>query len=156
MSNNSLKNRPDAANFLLEDYPLYNLNRTSATYISKMSDVLKSINMDQPRWRILMLLNDKNPSNVSELSRRSVTKLSTITRIIIRMEDKGLVKRTTCPVDARVTQVHLTKDGQALLDSLHNVASRIYERAFIGIDNQQIEDFMATLKHIRANLTDAL
>jgi len=77
---------PSHPDFILEHYPLYNLNRTSATYIDKMTTVLKQYNMDQPSWRVLMLLGDKNPTSVGELSRRSVTKISTITRILIRME----------------------------------------------------------------------
>jgi len=36
---------PDHPNFRLDDYPLYNLNRTSATYIEAMTDSLKQYNM---------------------------------------------------------------------------------------------------------------
>ncbi|HRW30146.1 MAG TPA: hypothetical protein P5227_09135, partial [Emcibacteraceae bacterium] len=71
---------PDHPDFRLDEYPLYNLNRTSATYTENMSLKLKRLQMDQPTWRILMLLDDKNPTSVGELSRRSVTKISTITR----------------------------------------------------------------------------
>ena len=81
---------PDHPDFILDDYPLYNLNRTSATYIEQMSLRLKAFNMDQPSWRVLMLLGDKNPSSVGVLSRRSVTKISTITRILMRMKKKTL------------------------------------------------------------------
>ena len=154
MARKSLKNRPDAANFILDDYPLYNLNRSAATYTTRMSEALKSIDIDQPRWRILMLLGDQNPSTVSELARRSVTKLSTITRIVIRMEENGYVTRSVCEKDNRVTQVNMTNEGDRILNLLHDIASNIYECAFAGIGNKEIDQFLNTLKKIRANLTD--
>ncbi|GHF13486.1 hypothetical protein GCM10017044_04410 [Kordiimonas sediminis] len=149
------KTLPDIADFKLDDYPLYHLNRTAATYTAKMTEILKTIGVGQPEWRVLMILNDKNPSTVSELSRRSVTKLSTITRIVIRMEEDGLVTRSRCNDDSRVTQVSITDDGRRVVVDLHEIASRIYERAFTGMDEGTISSFVDILKHIRANLNEA-
>ena len=154
MARKSLKNRPDAMNFILDDYPLYNLNRSAATYTARMSEALKPIDIDQPRWRILMLLGDQNPSTVSEIARRSVTKLSTITRIVFGMEVNGYVTRSVCEKDNRVTQVNMTDEGERILNLLHDIASNIYEHAFTGIDNKEIDQFLNMLKKIRANLTD--
>lgn len=144
---------PSHPDFLLDDYPLYNLNRTSATYTAEMSSILKSISMDQPRWRVLMLLDDKNPSTVSELSRRSVTKMSTITRILIRMESQGLVTKTPFHGDNRVTNISITDKGQEVVSDLRKISARIYERAFQGFSEKQIGEFVHTLKLVRENLT---
>jgi len=144
---------PDSPRFVLDDYPLYNLNRTSATYVNEMSKVLKSVGMDQPQWRILMLLADKSPSTVSELSRRAVTKMSTITRILIRMEGEGLVRRAPSPVDSRVTEVFITEKGDRIVEDLRAVATRIFHKAFDGIPEQEIIRFVEILKTVRENLT---
>lgn len=144
---------PDDPAFILDDYPLYNLNRTSATYVEEMTKVLKSIGMDQPQWRILMLLADRNPSTVSELSRRAVTKMSTITRILIRMEDQGLVRRAPSPVDSRVTEVFMTGEGAKIVADLRAVATRVYRKAFDGVPEPEIKRFMDILKTVRENLT---
>jgi len=84
---------PSDAGFDLEDYILYNLIRTAATYNEEMAKELKRFRLDTMKWRILMLLNDKTPSSVGELARRSVTKMPTLTRVLIRMEDEGLIVR---------------------------------------------------------------
>ena len=120
---------PDHPDFILDDYPLYNLNRTSATYIEQMSVRLKAFNMDQPSWRVLMLLGDKNPSSVGELSRRSVTKISTITRILMRMEKEQLVRRVPYPDDNRVIEVFITDRGNEVLADLRGLAAEIYKSA---------------------------
>ena len=144
---------PDSPDFALDDYPLYNLNRTSATYVNEMTKVLKSVGMDQPQWRILMLLADQNPSTVSELSRRAVTKMSTITRILMRMEDDDLVRRTPSPADSRVTEVFITQKGDKIVEDLRTVATRVYRKAFTGISDKDIVRFVEILKLMRENLT---
>lgn len=144
---------PDDPDFVLDDYPLYSLNLTSWTYIDEMSKILKTIGMDQPSWRVLMLLGDKNPSTVTELSQRSVTKMSTITRIIIRMEAEGLVSRATSPADSRVTEVFITHEGASVLEKLKAIAGRIYRKAIEGFDEAEIAIFVDTLRRMRENLT---
>ncbi|MDA7568758.1 MarR family transcriptional regulator [Emcibacteraceae bacterium] len=145
---------PDHPNFRLDDYPLYNLNRTSATYIEAMTDSLKQYNMDQPSWRVLMLLGDKNPSTVGDLSRRSVTKFSTITRILIRMENDGLIDRKPFPDDNRVIEVFITNKGKDILQELKVLASKIYQKAFDGISDQDAINFTNILIKMRENLSD--
>lgn len=145
---------PDHPDFILDDYPLYNLNRTSATYIDKMSEALKGLDMDQPSWRVLMLLGDKNPSTVGDLSRRSVTKISTITRILMRMEKEGLVKRKPYEQDNRVIEVYIQDRGQKVLDELRGLANDIYKLAFNGISEEDVVSFTDILVKIRQNLSD--
>ncbi|MDG1438762.1 MAG: MarR family transcriptional regulator [Emcibacteraceae bacterium] len=144
---------PDHPDFALDDYPLYNLNRTSATYIDKTTASLKRFNMDQPSWRVLMLLGDKNPSTVGDLSRRSVTKFSTITRILIRMEKEGLIIRKPFPDDNRVIEVFITDKGNASLKELRKLAGNIYHQAFDGIESEDILKFTDILIRIRKNLS---
>lgn len=147
-------NGPDHPDFVLDGYPLYNLNRTSATYIDRMSQELKKLDMDQPSWRVLMLLGDKNPSTVGDLSRRSVTKISTITRILMRMEKEGLVKRKPYEKDNRVIEVYIQDRGQKILDELRGLASEVYKTAFDGISDNDMELFTSILMKVRQNLSD--
>ncbi len=145
-------NGPDHPDFILDDYPLYNLNRTSATYIERMSEALKEVNMDQPSWRVLMLLADKNPSTVGELSRRSVTKISTITRILMRMEKEGLVIRKPYSKDNRVIEVYILEGGQKTLSKIKQLANEVYKEAFVGISDNDMIMFTNMLMEIRENL----
>lgn len=143
---------PDHRDFKLDDYPLYNLNRTSATYVDHMSLKLKGVDLDQPSWRVLMLLADKNPSTVGELSRRSVTKISTITRILMRMEKEDLVIRRPFPNDNRVIEVFITDRGKKVVGKLKKLATSVYKLAFDGVADDDIIKFTQTLMQVRQNL----
>lgn len=144
---------PGQKNFILDDYPLYNLNRTSATYIKEMSTALKEIGMNQNQWRILVILGDKNPSTVTNLARRGVIKTPTLTRILDRMEANGLVARSLWKKDRRVVNIRITAKGRKALGKAVHVGANIYERAFEGISETESKRFMQTLILVRENLS---
>ena len=60
-----------------------------------MEEALRRIDMDVPSWRAIMLVHERNPSSVSEIAERAVIRLSTMTRVIQRLEKRGLVKLAT-------------------------------------------------------------
>ncbi|MCF6275779.1 MAG: MarR family transcriptional regulator [Robiginitomaculum sp.] len=144
---------PGQKDFVLDDYPLYNLNRTSATYIDEMSKALKEIDMNQTQWRVLGILGDQNPSTVTGIARRSVIKMPTLTRMLDRMERDGLIKRKLWAKDKRIVQVHITAKGRKYLGKAVHVGANIYGRAFDGISDAQTKQFMKTLKKMRENLS---
>jgi DNA-binding MarR family transcriptional regulator len=144
---------PDDPDFRLEDSPFYNINRTSGSYVGEMAKILKSVGMDQSRWRILMLLAEKNPLTVSEISANSFIKLSTITHMLIRMEGEGLVERRASTGDNRVTDVYATAKGLASVDQLRRVVGRVYARAFEGIAQEDVTSLVRILKAVHQNLT---
>lgn len=143
---------PAKAGFALEDYVLYNLVRTAATYNEEMAKALKRHRLDIMKWRILMLLNDKSPSSVGELARRSVTKMPTLTRVLIRMEDEGLIVRQAQENDKRVVQVTMTPKAMTVLRTVQSIGQKIFERAFEGVSEGEAASLTALLQRVRANL----
>ena len=144
------KNDPSSANFSLEDYPFSLMTQVMAAYYGMLEKALKQVGVDQPRWRVLMILGAQNPSNMSELCRRSVIKNSTMTRLIQRMQKQGLVRNAPHPDDNRVSEVYLTPMGQERLAMVRDVGGQIFRHAFADTDN--LKSFVATLKTVKANL----
>ncbi len=150
--NQAKKIGPSDVEFNLDDYVLYNLNRASAIYTDEMSAALKSHGLNTVKWRILMLLSDKNPSSVGELARRSVTKMPTLTRMLMRMEDEGLVIRTVLQDDRRFVEVTMTPKAVKTLRAVQSVGQRVFERAFEGATAREVAIVTDVLKRIRKNL----
>lgn len=138
--------------FVLDDYILYNLNRASAVYTDEMSGALKSHNLNTIKWRILMLLADKSPSSVSELARRSVTKMPTLTRMLTRMEEEGLVVRTSPDDDRRFVDITMTAKAVKTLREVKMIGQRVFERTLDGCTAREIEIVTNVLKRMRENL----
>ena len=66
--------------------------------------------------RLLGILRDRRPT-VTELAAFLALDKSSVTGLIDRAEQRGLVQRTASPVDGRSVQVVITPSGQKLIDS---------------------------------------
>jgi DNA-binding MarR family transcriptional regulator len=108
--------------------------------------------MDVPRWRVLMILHEHDPASVSTIADLAVIKLSTMTRIIQRMQAEGLVTCAPKATDARVTEVRLTPAGSAAMERVRGQASRIFRLAFHDVSDKEMTAFMGVLQRLFENL----
>jgi len=143
---------PGYGKFLLDDSPFYLIARTSGRYAIDMQRILKSVGMDIPRWRALMVLREQDPSSVSEIAERTVIQLSTVTRVVQRLEKQGFVRLASRKTDGRKTDVSLTEDGRIAVQRVRECASRIYQLAFHDFSASEIETLNAFLRRAFANL----
>ncbi|MBS0611549.1 MAG: MarR family transcriptional regulator [Proteobacteria bacterium] len=143
---------PAYARFLLDDSPFYLIARTGGRYNLDMQRIMKSVDMDVPRWRALMILRERNPSSVSEIAERTVIQLSTVTRVVQRLQRQGLVKLASRKSDARKTDVTLTPRGEQAVQQVRKCASRIYRLAFHDFSAREIEALNTLLRRVYANL----
>lgn len=116
--------------FHIAEWPFYWLARATGRYLQEMETALKPLGLDVPRWRTLMVLSEFDPASVSEIADHAIVKLSTMTRIVQRMAEDGLVRLDTRTSDARVTEVSLTAHGKIAARDAWVEADRLYHRAF--------------------------
>ena len=143
---------PASPSFRLDHSPFYRLTHVESAYREKMESALKSVGMDLPSWRVLMILNEKSPSTVSEIANRAAMKLSTMTKVTQRMEKEGLVALSRSQRDARSTDVVPTQQGQEAALKIKQAASKIFRQATQALTNEDIRK----LNSILITMEDAL
>lgn len=82
-------------------------------------------------WRVLACLSDKDGQTVTELARLAQMEQSRLTRVVERMDKRGLVLRERSVADRRNVFVHLTPEGRTLASTLVAQAKR-HEAEFIA------------------------
>lgn len=143
---------PSDEHFELHEWPFYWLTRAYGQYMSTLEKTLKVVGLDVPRWRVLMLLGGDRARSVSYLATEAITKLSTMTRIVQRMQDDGLVLSRPRESDQRVTEVLLTRKGHKARQLAIKQAEGIYNRSFDGFSMKQITSLNKTLQSLIQNL----
>jgi DNA-binding MarR family transcriptional regulator len=143
---------PSDPQFELAHSPFFWLSRVSGRYVLDMEAVLRRVGMDVPRWRVLMILHEHHPASVSAIADLAVIKLSTMTRIIQRMQADGLVSCRPAPTDARVTEVSLCDAGAHAVEQVRGQASRVFHQAFDDISDAELVVFLGVLRRLFANL----
>ncbi|RMF70991.1 MAG: MarR family transcriptional regulator [Alphaproteobacteria bacterium] len=145
---------PGHVAFRIDRYPFYLIAHTLGRYVRRMEKALRRVGADQPHWRILVILGERGPSPVSQIADLAVYKLSTVTRILQRMEAAGLVSMRRSRRDGRVTEVSLTPEGEAQLRRIRAVGSAVANEAFSGFSRAEILTLIELLTRLDAALEE--
>jgi DNA-binding MarR family transcriptional regulator len=145
---------PSSADFSYEEFPFYWLARVHGIYQRNLERALAKVGTDIPTWRVLFILKVHGTSSMSEISTHAIGKLPTITRIIQRMKQEGLVETNTHAQDGRVTEVCVTAAGHALIARIEDVTEGLFARSFKGFTPAQIARLNAHLSQLYDNLAD--
>lgn len=143
---------PASAAFRSDDYPFYRLARAAALYAQALESALKPRGMDQPRWRVLMILHEHDRAATGLVAERAVMKLPTVVKLLQRMEHEGYVASAARAADQRVVEFRLTARGRLAVRAVRRVASRVYAQAVAGLAAGELATLHAALVRIERNL----
>ncbi|NLU49835.1 MAG: MarR family transcriptional regulator [Syntrophomonadaceae bacterium] len=100
------------------------------------------------QYAVLKCLWEENGQTAKQLATRLSLDGSTMTGILDRMEQKGLIVKQPDPKDRRALQVVLTPVGRALQDPLEAAIEEANRKALARLDEAQA----LTLKHLLHNI----
>jgi DNA-binding MarR family transcriptional regulator len=145
---------PGTPAFRVDKYPFYLLNRAVSRYNIVIEARLRTIGIDIPFWRVLMILGEDQPRSVGQVAEAAVINLSTMMRIIQRMETAGLVLSAPRAENGRVTAVSLTPRGQDKLLAARAITAPIYATLIDGFSSRDFDKLIELLNRLHANLGD--
>jgi DNA-binding MarR family transcriptional regulator len=115
----------------------------------------RAYDLSTPQYAILF---HASPEGVplSKICEEIMTDNSNLTRLVDRLEARGLVRRASDPRDRRVTLVQLTLEGKALIDELRPRHRDYVERRMSHLTPEQIAALHEAMKTLYDNLGDEL
>ncbi len=113
----------------LQSYLPYLVNRVGHRFVVEFTPVLDRVGLDIGMWRVLATLAECGCQPVGELSHGVSINISTLSRLLGRMQKKGLIVRCRSGSDARTVLVSLTKKGSEMAASLLPDALALEDRA---------------------------
>ncbi|HBH89671.1 MAG TPA: hypothetical protein DDY27_07220, partial [Hyphomonadaceae bacterium] len=85
------------------------------------ADMLRPLGLT-PAWaEVLTTLQENGPLSIRELSRFLICEADHPSRLIKRIEDKGLITRTPDPTDRRAVKLALTESGEGAADKVAGI-----------------------------------
>ena len=99
---------------------IINIIYTNSWLNQRQMEVLKPYGLTTPQYNILRILRGQypQPATINLLIDRMLDKSSNASRIVDKLESKGLVKRTQCPEDRRAVDVKISEAGLEVLKKL--------------------------------------
>lgn len=109
-----------------------NIIYTNSWLMQKMGDLFKPYGLTNPQYNILRILRGQHPepATINLLIERMLDKSSNASRIVDKLELKGLVVRKQCPADRRAVDVFISEEGIELLKKIDSDMSKWEEQLF--------------------------
>lgn len=143
---------PGSESFHVDRYPFYQLNRVVSRYNVVIDAELRRLQIDIPSWRVLMILGEQCPQPIGQVARLAVINLSTMMRVVARMEKAGLIKSAPSAADGRITELTLTTSGRAKLAAARKVTAPVYQRLIRGFSANDFSQLLDLLGRLYENL----
>ena len=143
---------PGSDAFRVDAYPFYLLNRAFSRYNVVIEAELRSLGIDIPTWRVLMILGEQTPLPIAQVARSAVINLSTMMRIVERMAKAGLVATAPNPDDGRATDLSLTEAGRNMLAAARETTAPMYRKLIRGISARDFAKLLGLLNQLHDNL----
>ena len=113
------------------------------------------LGVTRAQWKVLFKLSRQPGLRQIELADLLDIEPITLSRIVDRLEEGGLVERVADPADRRAWRLHVTARAQPLVAKLRALADEMTSDAFAGIDPKHIEIMRQVLGRVRENASRA-
>jgi len=134
--------------FLISD-----VGRLLRTYADQKA---RHLGMTRAQWAVLLKLERQEGQKQSDLAEMLDIQPITLTRLVDRLCDNGLIERRADPADRRAKRLYLTPAARPLLARISEQVEVVADEVLAGIDPAAIETVLSQLGLARDNLRHAI
>lgn len=117
-------------------------------------EMYQEFDLNRSRASILFSLHQHDSMSQKELAARLKVTPPSITSAIQKMEREGYITRSPDECDQRVMRLTLTEKGRSCIESVKNVADRMDEIIFRGMNQEEKLLFRRLILQIHSNLQE--
>jgi DNA-binding MarR family transcriptional regulator len=130
----------------------YRIRLVSLLFSRKFQERLDPFGLTPFHWVVLCCLWQEDGLATSSIGEKLQQVGGTLTGVLDRMEERGLIRRERDPQDRRVWRIWLTEAGQQLREVLPPIAIEIREQALKGISQPDRDRISELIDQIITNL----
>jgi len=119
--------------------------------LSKLDGELQPFGMTGMQFAILKNLADGSVETSADLCRMLHYDAGSMTRLVDRLEEKGLIRRERSEDDRRVVSLRVTSAGRTVLPRLRDSAASVLQRMLTGFTAPEINHLRSFLDRMIEN-----
>ncbi|QDR81708.1 MarR family winged helix-turn-helix transcriptional regulator [Sporomusa termitida] len=109
---------------------------------------IRQYGLNQTEFAVLELLYHRDSYPLQQIGEKILITSGSITYVINKLEQKGLLARIPCAGDRRVIYATLTEPGRRLITEIFPRHARTLTQAFRGLTPAEMEQVIALLKKL--------
>jgi homoprotocatechuate degradation regulator HpaR len=126
------------------------LLRARETVMGPIREMLSQSDINEQKWRVLRVLDERGPCELTQVAKDACLLLPSLTRIIRAMEEEGLATRAIDPEDRRKTIASITDAGRALIVAHLAESNAIFARLERDFGHEKLEQLLDLLDELQA------
>ncbi|MEA3177075.1 MAG: hypothetical protein QOI59_598 [Gammaproteobacteria bacterium] len=127
------------------------IGRVRTLMLSSLDNELQPFGMTGMQFAILKNLADGSAATSADLCRLLHYDAGSMTRLVDRLEAKGLLRRERSEDDRRVVSLRVTSSGKAVLPRLRDSAGRVVQRMLVGFSAPEVNHLRSLLDRMIEN-----
>ncbi len=135
----------------LEEEAYLNVQRTANVLLQGLTEVLRAHDLTPTQYNVLRILRGAGDTGLTagEVGDRMITRDPDVTRLLDRLEKRGLAKRWRCTHDRRVVWTRLTPAGSAAIAPLDAEIAELHLRQVAHLGAERLTTLISLLEAAR-------
>ncbi|MGZ4162285.1 MAG: MarR family winged helix-turn-helix transcriptional regulator [Neobacillus sp.] len=129
--------------------PYLVLMQTAKEVQERMRLELTKYNLSITEFSVLEVLYNKGKQTIQQIGNSILISSGSMTYVIDKLEQRGLLNRNACPDDRRVIHVTLTDDGNDLMENIMPKHQELVDYMLGSLNNDEEKIFVKLLKKVR-------
>ncbi|HKW37299.1 MAG TPA: MarR family transcriptional regulator [Burkholderiales bacterium] len=121
------------------------------TMINKIDAELAPFDVSAAQWLVVLLVGENAVSSATGLCEKLAYDPGAMTRLLDRLESKGIVRRARSAEDRRTIQIELTESGKALYPKIISAIADVNNDLLRGFSRKEVSQLEAYLRRMLAN-----
>jgi len=138
-------------NWSAEESIGYLLRTTVSTLMRAAETAMRPYGLTSVQWAPLMIISRGGNPTAASLARDLNTDTGAMTRMLDRLESKGLLMRTRSSTDRRVVELTLTDQGKELTRQIPHHLANVYNNHLAGFSQDEFVQLKQMLRRIISN-----
>ena len=138
-------------NYVIEESIGYLIKQAHLALHRTIDDKMAALDLTAMQWGPLLLIANGKANTAAEMSRCGGVDTSTMTRMLDRLEAKGLLIRKRSESDRRIIYLELTEEGQHLVAKVPYLLADSLNKHLRGFNVEEVATVKSLLKRIIEN-----
>lgn len=134
-------------------FMIMDVARLLKTYADQQA---RQFGISRAQWAVLVRIDRNEGLKQSELADMLDLQPITLTRLLDRLADNGLIERRADPNDRRANRLYLRPAAKPLLDRLADLGADMMETVLNGLSATSVERMLKELGAVKDNLRSAI
>jgi DNA-binding MarR family transcriptional regulator len=127
------------------------IGRLRKALIEKLDQELEALGISTAQSIVIVMLAEDVASTASDMCRGLSHDPGAMTRLVDKLESKGLVRRVRTEDDRRSARLALTAKGRALYPKIAEAQVEVFNRLLQGFTRNEVGELESFLKRMLAN-----